>query len=100
MNQVKQWRLVTTYYVIVGVVLILWTLAGIYMALDHNPQGEFCAYVEQGAPANWSSQGGPCNILWHEIGRLWLASAVVATPFLLLPLLILLVSWLWGRSRS
>jgi hypothetical protein len=100
MNQSKRWRLVTAYYAVVVAILVLWTSAGICMALDHNPQGEFCAYVEEGEPANWSSQGGPCNILWHEIGRLWLASAVVATPFLLLPLLILSLGWLRSRSRS
>jgi hypothetical protein len=99
MNRMRRWRPVTAYYLVIAVMFALWTLAGIYMALDHNPQGEFCVYVE-GEPATWSSQGGPCNILWHEIGRFWLASAVVATPFLLLPLFILSLSWLWRRSRS
>jgi hypothetical protein len=98
MNQIKRWRLVIAYYVLVVTILVLWTSAS--MALDHNPQVEFCAYVEEGEPATWSPQGGPCNILWNEIARFWLAAAVVATPFLLLPLLILLVSWLWDRSRS
>jgi hypothetical protein len=100
MNQTRRWRLVTAYYVSVVAIMVLWTSAGVYMALDHNPQGEFCAYVEEGEPANWSSQGGPCNILWIEIGRFWLASAVVATPFLLLPLLVLSVRRLWRSSRG
>jgi hypothetical protein len=51
-----------------------------YAAFQHNPQGEFCAYVAHAAPANYAHEGTPCNIQWGELGLVlgvWLLAQVL-----------------------
>jgi hypothetical protein len=93
-------RWIVIYCGLVAGMFLLWGLAATYTALDHNPQGEFCAYVDEGEPANWSSQGGACRLRWGEIGLLWFVLLVPTAPFLVLPLLVLFVRWLWRHSRA
>lgn len=52
-----------------------------YAAFQHNPQGEFCAYVAHGASANYAHEGTPCNMQWGELGLVlgsWLVVQVLA----------------------
>ena len=76
-----------------------------YVALEHNPQGEFCAYVNVGAFANYSAQGQPCLISWADIGWVffpWLIAASIVffyAPFILWRLARMLCQ-LGGRNRK
>ncbi|MEO8390239.1 hypothetical protein [Polaromonas sp.] len=39
-----------------------------YAALQHNPQGEFCAYVAHAASANYMHEGMACDIQGGALG--------------------------------
>lgn len=38
-----------------------------YAALEHNPQEEFCSYVQEGLAGNYKSSGSPCLIKWGPV---------------------------------
>jgi hypothetical protein len=67
-----------------------WAL--IAAALDHNPQGEFCRYGDQGEQfAPWSAQGSPCSPEWAHLAVYWAGLAAAALLVLGLPTILLVV---------
>lgn len=88
--------------------LVLGTLAGAataHMALEHNPQGVYCAYVPKGQSGNYTSQGDECNVIIGNLGPLVVFNAVFVSAIFLLPLALYLsvaalLRWLRRRSRG
>lgn len=69
-----------------------------FAAMDHNPQGEFCAYHQTGF-APWSNGGEPCWPEWQAIGVHWgLAFAVVGV--LCAPVIALAAAAEWRSRRQ
>jgi hypothetical protein len=63
-----------------GLLVIFVLLLPPLLAVGHNPQGEYCAYLERGEPGGWlaidGSYGGPaCELVWSRllfVGLPWL----------------------------
>ena len=75
------------------VVLITSIFLGVFMsyvALEHNPQGEFCHTLNRGdiSRANWMSWGTPCIIkmehLFISVFMPWFTIPIILTVMILL----------------
>lgn len=67
----------------------------VYAALDHNPQGEFCAYT-----AGMTS----CQVRWAPVGLvfgLWFAvvALVMTVPAMVVDLIVRAVGWIKARVK-
>jgi|SRR5690606_12590572 hypothetical protein len=79
-------RLLLKGYIVLS--LLLGLMAGAataYMALDHNPQGAYCAYVPKGESGNYVSQGDECNIVFGNLAPLVVFNAILVAVVFLLP---------------
>jgi hypothetical protein len=52
------------YCTAVTLLWVIWVLLATYSGIEHNSGAEFCAYVKEGEPANWTASGQPCNLQW------------------------------------
>ena len=98
-SRVERW-----WFLFAHVLALAVGLVACYAALEHNPQGEFCIYVDAGAFANYSAQGQPCLINWANVSLLffvWFIPASVVffyAPFVLWRLVRLL--WRLGNRNG
>jgi hypothetical protein len=89
----RKGRWLIRYCAAVTLLWFVWLFLAMYTGIEHNSGAEFCAYVKEGEPANWSASGQPCNLRWGTILKESLVASVVLVMLLVLPL----PFWLWRR---
>ncbi len=76
------------YLWLTAVGITLWISLGMWLAIGHNPGGEYCDYTEGGAGYHIIKEDEPCRILWHWVYEHLLVGLIVAaiiqTPFWIL----------------
>jgi hypothetical protein len=86
-GRLRRRRRLIRYCVAVTLLWFVWVFLRMYTGVEHNSSAEFCAYVKEGEPANWSASGQPCNL--------------APAPIVLVVLLALtLPFWPWRRWRA
>lgn len=105
-KKLRRWLILLKVYIAFSIVAgILFALALCYLALAHNPQGEFCAFVPEGQNGNFSSYGNECNIRVGLMTRIFLAFFAIGSGLLLTPVVICMsitaaVRWLLRRKAG
>lgn len=97
----RGWRIAKRFYFIVcGFVLAMgltWSVAAIYAALQHNPQGEFCDYssFDGNGLSAWLGLG--CDLQWRNLVPFPLFGGVIGAIPLILYFSVLAAarSWRW-----
>ena len=89
----RRWSVLYTVLTLVVAVVVASLMVSI--ALDHNPQGAFCAYADDMTS---------CQVRWAQVGLVfgsWFAvvTLVMTTPALVVDLVVRAVDWIRARVK-
>ena len=81
MLALRRW-LKFTKWVLLATTALYFILASlnVYMALDHNPQGESCRYVNEGEWYHLRLEGNPCRVTGYALLIFFATYAIPAIP--------------------
>jgi hypothetical protein len=78
----SDWWLTVFRWSLIGTTLLFLVAAGLntYTAIDHNPQGEHCRYVEEGEWHHIRYEGYPCRLTMENVYLFLMTYLILAIP--------------------